>query len=65
MAWIAVVITTDHDDADEAIRSVCNGLKRSGYDVLDYQIGDNHHTLNVNGIVEACEPEVNPFANSN
>lgn len=37
MSRVIVHIETDHEDDDEAARSVSNALKRAGYDVLETQ----------------------------
>lgn len=43
MSRVIVEVETDHTDHDEAVRSVMNGLKRAGYDVLDYMVpGETH-----------------------
>jgi hypothetical protein len=66
---ILVLIETDHEDRDEAIRSVGNALKRAGYDHKDYEAKsfgyyptDQEIFGNVrsaDALVEVCEPEVN------
>ena len=38
MSRVMVHIETDHENLDEAVRSVSNALKRAGYDVLDAQV---------------------------
>lgn len=38
MARVIVHIETDHEDNEEAARSVVNAVKRAGYDVLDTQV---------------------------
>lgn len=60
MAVIAVVISTDHEDHEDAVRSVSAHLGRVGYDVLNYKIHKTIHSLTAHAVIEACEPEVNP-----
>lgn len=67
MAVVVVVVGTDHDDHEDALRAVSNGMKRAGYDVLGYRIED-HPVLtspDVRAILEVCEPEVNPNGRTN
>ena len=65
MSKILVLITTDHEDHDEAIKSVSGAMKRAGYNVRDYNavdrleffIGENE-AIECDGLVEVVEPEV-------
>lgn len=36
MAVVVVVVGTDHEDKDEAVRSVRNSMERAGYNFVDY-----------------------------
>lgn len=61
MSRVIVHIKTDHDDNDEAARSVVNALKRAGYDIEAVQVaGDSispHQVYgNINGFVEYSDP---------
>lgn len=68
MSRIVVLITTDHEDHDEAIRSVSGAMKRVGYDFTDYEVGmtaDRQSEVSrmfADGFVQVCEPEVNRAA---
>lgn len=58
---IAVIVETDHTDLNEAVRSVSNGLKRAGYDIRDYEVGDETDTYrnvtqNLQDIIECVSP---------
>ncbi len=61
---VTVQVYTDHDDTDEALRSVLNGMKRAGYDYVDYKILDkgNGASQSVNGFAHAmlavAEPDL-------
>lgn len=74
MSKILVLITTDHEDRDEAIRSVSGAMKRAGYNFKDY---DAHgFTLltqypeknelqlfgSAEALVQICEPEADDRA---
>lgn len=65
MSRIAVMIETDHEDSDEAARSVIINLKRAGYDYRDASMdefviqGDGTGVLmKVEALVEFWEPEI-------
>jgi hypothetical protein len=67
MSKVLVIVTTDHIDSDEAIRSVANGMKRAGYEMTDYDTDTfevhsttKRYTLlsSTDGLVEVSEPEV-------
>lgn len=65
MSKILVLITTDHEDHDEAIKSVSGAMKRAGYNFRDYETGsfqvEGWYGLLVrdaNGFVQVVEPEV-------
>lgn len=64
MAVVVAVIGTAHLDHEDAVRSVSGRLKAAGYDVLDYRVSEtNEPSLQsplTCGLLEACEPEVNP-----
>lgn len=65
MALVVALIETDHEDHEDALRSVSAQLKRVGYDVLNYSV-DERAGLEIHSfkaMLEACEPEVNPRAN--
>jgi hypothetical protein len=61
-----VVISTDHDDHEAAVKSVSGQLKRTGYDVLNFLMEDeaNPVVVKCHAQIEACEPEVNPRGSS-
>lgn len=75
MSRIAVFITTDHKDHDEAVKSVSNAMKRAGYDFKDYDMHGftvfsqhpENKTLQIFGtahaLVEVVEPEVSDRGN--
>ena len=73
MSKILVLITTDHEDHDQAVKSVSNAMKRAGYDFKDYSTHSHHvgqmfhHGLEplvkADALVEVTEPEVSDRVN--
>jgi len=64
VAVVVVVVGTDHEDTEEAVRSVSGAMKRAGYDLLDYSISETPSLVapDSRAVIEVCEPEVNPRA---
>jgi len=61
MSRVIVHITTDHENNDDAARSVMSALKRAGYYVESHQVeGDSltaaQITGNILGFVEYADP---------
>lgn len=74
MRQILVLVTTDHQDNDEAMRAVMNAMDRAGYNQVDYDMGPHvvakrleqatALTISSSGIpfLEVVEPEADPRA---
>lgn len=62
MSRVMVHIKTDHEDNDEAARSVSNALKRAGYDIEAVQVaGDSIAPHQVHGNVQTFAEYADPI----
>ena len=62
MSRVIVHIETDHEDNDEAARSVSNALKRAGYDIEAVQVvGDSIKSSQVYGNIQVFVENADPI----